>query len=465
MKHEVIDVTNRDVVEGISESCSEVTVGCADVSGLVKSVLESSEKLRAEHTALLGTVKALNDDQLQVAQASEEARLLSQNAINRLGEGTGLIRSSLGQIGKLLAQVDTLTQHVTGFAAAMDQVRRCSQDIDKLAQTTSILALNATIEAARAGEAGRTFAVVASEVKSLAQSTRMATDEIARTIDALGGEAEGVIVEIENGAQVSIEARNSVVKIEETLLGVGEMVGEVDKQNDQIARATCAISDHVFRLQDVLASFDSAAIENEDKLGRAQKRMSGLEELSNVMFDQIVHAGLCPQDDVIVGLAKEAAREVAEIAATALAAGTLDTVSLFDENYNEIPGSNPVRYRNRFSDWAHANWRPVLDRVKSSNAAVVATVCDDRNGFLPTHLTERSQQPTGDYLHDLQFCRNGRLIFNDADRRIKQSDAEYTMTVYRHEGDGRNYKVVRLVSVPLVIAGRRWGEYEITYAL
>src|SRR3546814_10396761 len=57
----------------------------------------------------------------------------------------------------LLELVETLSQHVTGFAAAMNQVRRCSKDIEQIAETTNILALNATIEAMRAGEAGRTL--------------------------------------------------------------------------------------------------------------------------------------------------------------------------------------------------------------------------------------------------------------------------------------------------------------------
>src|SRR5690606_2815693 len=155
MLHQVIKTSASEAADCMSASCSGVTLGCSDVSGLVQSVLASSEKLRAEHTALLGTVATLNEDQDHVAQACDESRLLSQRAIDQLAQGTEHIRASLAEIGNLLSLVDTLTQHVTGFAAAMEQVRRCSQDIDKLAQTTNILALNATIEAARAGEAGK----------------------------------------------------------------------------------------------------------------------------------------------------------------------------------------------------------------------------------------------------------------------------------------------------------------------
>src|SRR3990170_47691 len=329
MLHQVIEASGTDAVDGISASCSEVTLGCSDVSGLVQEVLASSEKLRAEHTALLGTVATLNEDQDQVGQACEESRLLSQRSLEQIAQGTNHIRSSLAEIGKLLVLVDTLTQHVTGFAAAMGQVKQCSHDIDQIAETTNILSLNAAIEAARAGEAGRGFAVVAAEVKTLAGKTRKATDEITRTIDALGSEAEHVVAEIGKGVKVRDEARNSVARIEDTLVGVGEMVSEVDRQNDQIAQATGAISGHVASLQQVLASFNEAARDNEDKLGRAKDRMSELEEMASVMFDQLVHAGLAPKDAAMVERASAARDEVTNLVLAALADGNLTEAQLF----------------------------------------------------------------------------------------------------------------------------------------
>jgi methyl-accepting chemotaxis protein len=256
MQQIAIDTANARALGMIPESCGAVTVGCTDVAGVVEAVIASSKALRSEHEALRETVRALEADQTKVAEASDEARLLSERAIERLSEGTALIQSSLGQIAGLIELVDTLGQHVTSFSAAMEQVRRSAQDIDNIAETTNILALNATIEAMRAGDAGRTFAVVAAEVKSLANDTRKATEEIAQTIDALGGEAEVMIGRIETGAKASGEARASVARIENTMANVGSLVEEVDKQNDVIARSTGTISGHVDKVQRVLTSYD-----------------------------------------------------------------------------------------------------------------------------------------------------------------------------------------------------------------
>ncbi len=464
MKHENIQDAARASIDLIPERCGEVTVGCASAAGIVQSVIKSSEKLRAEHGALQGTVAELEADQRKVAEASDEARLLSERAIERLGQGTELIQSSLGRISDLLDLVDTLSQHVTGFAAAMEQVRRCSQDIDQIAETTNILALNATIEAMRAGDAGRTFAVVANEVKGLANNTRKATEEIGRTIDALGGEAGRVIAQIESGAEASREAKSSVTEIEQTINGVADLVEEVDRQNDQIARSTGTISGHVHRVQDVLESFDAAALENESKLETAHREMSELELTASGMFDAIVKAGLSPKDSLIVERAQTVAREMMYRAESALTEGNLRIEALFDHDYQRIPGTNPERFRTSFTEWADANWRPILDRISAEGAPVMMCSQADMNGFLPTHVSDRSRAPNGDLAHDTKYCRNGRILFDALDQKAKRSNAPYMMAVYRQEGDGKNYVVVRNVYVPLVINGRRWGDFELAYS-
>ncbi|MBO6945945.1 methyl-accepting chemotaxis protein [Altererythrobacter sp.] len=464
MKPTEIDTAGASAIDKIPDSCGDVTVGCTDVAGIVEAVLKSSETLREEHNSLRATVTALEADQNNVAEASDEARLLSERAIERLGEGTTLIHSSLGQINEVLELVEALAQHVTSFAAAMDQVRRCSKDIEDIAETTNILALNATIEAMRAGEAGRTFAVVASEVKSLANDTRVATEEITATVEALGTEAQQVIERIEAGSSASGQAKSSVAQIESTILSVGELVEEVDKQNDQIARSTTTISDHVVSVRDVLDSFDKAATDNEDKLQRAHRRMEELELTASDMFDSIVHAGLSPEDSVMVGQAQAFARELVEFTEHAIAENKVNKAALFDRNYQSIEGSNPPRFSTVGTDWIHANWRPFLDKAQASDSRLLAAACTDVNGFLPTHLTARSKQPTGNLAHDTAFCRNGRIIFDGVDKKAKVSNAPYTMAVYRQEGDGEKYIVVRNVYVPLYINGERWGDYELAYS-
>ena len=465
MELSAIDARGASALDRIPEACGKVTVGCSDVAGIVQAVLDSSGILRAEHVELQGTVRELEADQRKVAEASDEARILSARAIERLNQGTSQIQSSLSQITNLLDLVETLATHVTGFAAAMDQVKRCSQDIEQIAETTNILALNATIEAMRAGEAGRTFAVVANEVKTLAGETRKATDEISDVIETLGSEASMVIERIEAGAKASNEAKASVASIDATISGVSQLVEEVDQQNDQITRATGMMTEHVDRVSAVIDSFDRAANENEEKLETAHERITELEMTASEMFDRIVHAGLSPEDSLMVETAQQRAREVEQLAEKAIAEGRLKVDQLFDQDYRVIEGSNPVRYRTSLMDWAHDNWRNVLDDATESDNRVMAAACTDMGGYLPTHLTRHSQAPTGNVELDTRNCRNGRKILDPIDQRAKESNAPYMMAVYRQENDGKSYRVVRNVYVPVTIAGRRWGDFELAYSL
>lgn len=463
MKQEMIDGTGAKAIDRIPERCGEVTVGCTDVAGIVEAVIHSSERLRTEHSALRGTIELLETDQKKVSEASDEARQLSEKAIERLSVGTDQIQSSLSQIGNLLELVDTLTQHVTGFAAAMEQVRASSQEIEQIAETTNVLALNATIEAMRAGDAGRTFAVVANEVKGLAADTRRATDEITRTIDTLGIEAQLVIERIETNAKASSEAKASTVRIEQTITEVSHLVEEVDRRNDHIARATNTISNHVHSVKDGLESFNSAAIENENQLQTAQARMQSLELTASAMFDSIVKAGLSPYDSMMVEKAQSFAKEMADAAEKSIETGEISADAFFDQDYRLVEGSNPKRYRTAVSDWTDAVWRQKMDRIITQDDEVMMCSQSDMNGFLPTHASRHSQQPTGDLVHDTEFCRNGRIMLYPIDKQAKRSTEPYMMAVYRQEGDGRQYQVVRNVYVPLYIKGRRWGDFELAY--
>ena len=464
MKPIEIDTIGATALDQIPESCGAVTVGCTDVAGIVDGVIRASKLMREQHMTLHGTVAELEADQSKVSDASAEARLLSERAIERLGEGASLINSSLAQINSVLELVETLSSHVTSFAAAMEQVRRSAQDIDQIAETTNILALNATIEAMRAGDAGRTFAVVANEVKSLANDTRRATEEIAATVDALGSEAGVVIEKVEAGARASAGAKESVARIESTISNVGELVEQVDKQNDTIARSTATISNHVVSVRGVLKSFDRTAMASEARLSDAHHRMEELEMTASEMFDRIVHAGLSPEDSLMVERAQAFAKELSEMTSEAIKAGDVDTQALFDNDYVEIEGSNPQRFRTALSQWADKCWRPLFDKAKASDERILAAACTDMNGFLPAHLSEHSKTPTGDLAHDTQYCRNGRIIFDPLDQKAKESKAPYMMAVYRQEGDGRRYKVVRNVYLPLLVDGRRWGSYELAYS-
>ena len=218
-------------------------------------------------------------------------------------------------------------------------------------------------------------------------------------------------------------------------------------------------------MQDVLERYDRVTRENEEQLADAQKEAVTLESIANDMFDGLVQAGLSPRDEAMASHAMEVAREIMDATEEAIAKGELSRAAAFDRDYKLIPGSAPERFTSRITDFAPRVWKPIYDRSTDGVAESLATVCADINGFMPTHIDRFCKKPTGDLEHDTRFCRNGRILMDEADKAALQSEAPYRLSVFRQPTEVGGYSVVRSVYVPLRINGQRWGDLKFAYSL
>ncbi len=465
MKHETFTAAELTMDPRLAADTGELAVGCADVGGRIEEV---AGELADQVTALskLERVTAdLEADQAQVARATEEAKVLSAKAAENIQSSARQISSTVAEFGQLTDLIERMGTHVTNFTAAMEQVKAVSASIETIAKTTNMLALNAAIEAERAGDAGRTFAVVASEVKKLASHTRAATEEIRRTVGSLSSEAEGLMREISAGVEESHRAEKGFETIADALGRAIDLVGLVDGQSDQIARSASLIHGNSQQVRGALQEFGQRVRTSSEQLVDTHAHVDRLEALSNQVFHGLVASGASPDDWNFVAYATQRRDDCVAMTERALADGTLSMAQLFDVDYQLVPGSKPERFKTRLWDWAHAHWRPMLDEIAGFDNRVISTACTSKDGYLPTHLSLYSREPTGDIAHDTKYCRNGRRFYDKIDAKAKASDEPFFMAVYRREGDGSYYDVVRNVYVPLHFAGKRWGDLEISYRI
>jgi methyl-accepting chemotaxis protein len=190
----------------------------------------------------------------------------------------------------------SLGSHITGFAAAMEQVKWVSQSIDSIARTTNMLALNAAIEAEKAGAAGQTFAVVAAEAKKLAHDTRRAAVEITGTVNSLSHEAAKFVEQIEDGVSTSGAAQEQFSSLQELIYDVSDVVAKVGDYNREIADSTAQIHRGLVDSQNVRDAVAGANGEMFAAVVRAHSQIGGLEMQANKMFNHIVHSGLSKRD-------------------------------------------------------------------------------------------------------------------------------------------------------------------------
>jgi methyl-accepting chemotaxis protein len=457
-----IEEVTENAIRAVARDCGSLSMECSDVAGYVEDVAGRIGDHLKTLDQLEEVTQRLLADQARVSDSTDEARLLAEQAKAKLEAGRDAIEATIGGFKGLTELVVQLGERMAGFASAMNQVQTVSSTIETIARKTNMLALNATIEAARAGDAGRSFAVVAAEVKKLAHDTRAATSQIASTIGELTREAGAVTAEIKTGVERSRAAQSGFGTISDTVREVSEIVGMVDRQTEGIAHSTSMIQTSVDRVKAGLSDFAEDARGNGNQLMQAQRRLGHLELLSNTMLDTLANSGAEIDDTPFILKAQEATLAIVSALERALDAGEFSIEDVFDRDYQPVEGSNPVQYDTRFCAHADKYVRPILDRIKASDGRIIGSAIGDMNGYLPTHLSERSHPQGLDPVWNDEHCRNKRILIDDTTRNALASDKPATLATYRMTLGDRSIPV-KNVFVPLVIKGRRWGNYELAY--
>ena len=457
-----IEEITENAIRAVARDCGSLSIECSDVAGYVEGVAERIVEHQKVLDALEEVTTRLLADQARVSDSTDEARLLSEQAKAKLQSGREAIEGTIAGFKGLTDLVVQLGERMAGFATAMNQVQTVSSTIETIARKTNMLALNATIEAARAGDAGRSFAVVAAEVKKLAHDTRAATSQIASTIGELTREASAVTSEIKMGVERSRAAQTGFSQINDTVKEVTEIVSMVARQTEGIAHSTSLIQTSVDRVKAGLSDFAGDARDNGGKLIKAQKRLSHLEMLSNNMLDTLANSGAEIDDTPMILLAQEAMRAIMTAVEQGIDRGDITLEAVLDRNYVLIEGSNPPQYNNGFADFADTHVRPLLDRFKAREPKIIGSAITNLDGYLPTHLSERCHAPGPDPVWNDEHCRNRRIFMDEQTRQACESSKPAMLMTYRMEL-GDKYIPVKNVFVPLSFKGRRWGNFELAY--
>ena len=179
-------------------------------------------------------------------------------------------------------------------------------------------------------------------------------------------------------------------------------------------------------------------------------------------YGQPILTGIRLDDTPLILKAQESGRQIQAAIEQAIDNGEVSIDDVFDRDYKIVEGSNPVQYEVRFNEAADRLVRPILDRTKASDNRVIGSAMGDMNGYLPTHLTERSHPQGPDPVWNDEHCRNKRILIDDTTRMALASEKPATLATYRMEL-GDKFIPVKNVFVPLWIKGRRWGNFELAY--
>lgn len=265
---ETLVVTRRDELGILQDSVQRMTLSLRQLIGGVRDgviqLSNAAEQLSAvtEQTNVGVTSQTLETDQVatamnemtatvqEVARNAGQASDAAIEADHQTREGESVLSQAMNGIGCLAAEVRNSTEAMDGLKRESDKIGGVLDVIKSVAQQTNLLALNAAIEAARAGEAGRGFAVVADEVRSLAQRTQKSTEEIEGLISGLQSGTQQVANILANSRSLTENSVDLTRQAGVTLENITRSVSAIQLMNHQIATATeeqTAVADEINR--------------------------------------------------------------------------------------------------------------------------------------------------------------------------------------------------------------------------
>ncbi|MDR7053642.1 methyl-accepting chemotaxis protein [Pseudomonas koreensis] len=227
----------RELIGGISDGVTQIASAAEELSAVTEQTSAGVNNQKVETDQVATAMNEMAATVQEVARNAEEASEAAVAADQQAREGDKVVGEAIAQIERLALEVGHSTEAMGELKRESDKIGSVLDVIKSVAQQTNLLALNAAIEAARAGEAGRGFAVVADEVRSLAQRTQKSTEEIEELIVGLQNGTQQVATIMDNSRSLTDSSVELTRRAGGSLESITRTVSAIQAMNQQIAAA------------------------------------------------------------------------------------------------------------------------------------------------------------------------------------------------------------------------------------
>src|SRR5579863_6700724 len=454
---------SQRLVDQLSNRIDGLGVELADVAGNLREVAGRVSTQASRFSHLQQTAETMVTANHDIATASRAVQTATSAAVGDITQSRAVVETAVQHIAELIDAVGRIEQRLGAVGTALAQVAKVSGSIEAIAKQTNLLALNATIEAARAGAAGRGFAVVASEVKSLAEATRQATHLIGDTVRDLDGQVGSLIGESSDATLRAKNAGEGAGQIQDIIVRVQNGFTAVNQEIDGVAKAATSNLAHCDTVIGELGHLAKGVDLSSGDLKHADERVAKLLDLSENLIELIADSGVETSDTPLIHAVVDKAKQISAAFETAIARGEITLDQLMDENYREIPGTDPKQYLTQYVEFTDRLLPPMQDPLQKADPRIVFCVAWAKGGYLPTHNPNYRLPQGRDPVWNNANCRNRRLFNDRAVKKVAANKKPFLLQTYRRDMGGGNFVLMKDVSSPILVQGRHWGAFRMGF--
>jgi len=271
--------------EELTASAEQTTQATENITNIIQEVAAGSEQQNQSIEESLQAMNEMSSGVQQIAANAQMTSSLSAQASEKALEGNQAIQAAEQQMDSIHLTIDQLADAVKGMGERSNEIEQIVETISAIAAQTNLLALNAAIEAARAGEHGRGFAVVADEVRKLAEQSAQSSQQIAQLIANIQMDTNKAVQSMEAGTKEVVEGIQLVHTAGKLFEEIKNYVDRVAGQIEEVSAASEQMSagtEQVVRSVDLIAELSQTVVSGTQNVSAsAQEQLASMEEIAS----------------------------------------------------------------------------------------------------------------------------------------------------------------------------------------